>query len=72
MADRLVPGGTAVGDDVVVAVEDPVGEEIDGATLFSKLSLQDWVEHDRKELGAGPKNDYPLSFVTLLRRGGRP
>ena len=44
---------------------------IDGDTLFPRLSPQDWLEHERKELGVGPKNAYPLSFVTLYRRGSR-
>jgi dihydrofolate reductase len=44
---------------------------IGGDTFFPVLSPHDWVERDRKELGAGPANAYPLSFVTF-RRSGRP
>ena len=49
-----------------------VHAEIDGDTFFPPLSPDDWHEHERRELDVGPKNAYPLSFVTLLRRGGRP
>ena len=46
--------------------------EIDGDTFFPPLNPDKWREHERRELGAGPKNAYPLSFVTLLRRSGGP
>ena len=49
-----------------------VHAEIDGDTFFPPLNPDNWREHERRELGAGPKNAYPLSFVTLLRRGGPP
>ena len=49
-----------------------VHAEIDGDTFFPPLSPDDWHEQERRELGVGPKNAYPLSFVTLLRRGGPP
>ena len=43
-----------------------VHAEIDGDTFFPPLSPDDWLEHEREELGVGPKNAYPLSFVTLF------
>ena len=46
--------------------------EIDGDTFFPRLSPEDWLEQERKELGVGPKNAYPLSFVTLYRRASLP
>ena len=49
-----------------------VHAEIEGDTFFPPLSPDDWLEHDRKELGVGPRNAYPLSFVTLCRRGVDP
>jgi dihydrofolate reductase len=45
---------------------------IDGDTFFPPLSPDDWHNHECREVGVGPKNAYPLSFVTLLRRGGPP
>ena len=49
-----------------------VHADIDGDTFFPPLNPDDWHEHERREVGVGPKNAYPLSFVTLLRRGGPP
>ena len=46
--------------------------EINGDTFFPRLSPDDWFEQERRELDAGPRNAYPLSFVTLVRRGRRP
>ena len=42
---------------------------IDGDTFFPSLNPDDWLEQDRRELGVGPKNAYPLSFVTYRRSG---
>jgi dihydrofolate reductase len=47
-----------------------VHAEIDGDTFFPPLDLNDWREHDRRDEGVGPRNAYPLSFVTLYRRDG--
>ena len=49
-----------------------VHADIDGDTFFPPLNPDDWHEHERREVGVGPKNAYPLSFITLLRRGGPP
>ena len=49
-----------------------VHAEIDSDTFFPPMSPDDWHERERRELGVGPKNAYPLSFVTLHRRRGRP
>ena len=48
-----------------------VHAQINGDTFFPRLSPDDWFEQEREELDAGPGNAYPLSFVTLVRRGGR-
>ena len=45
-----------------------VHAEIEGDTFFPRLSPDNWLETDREELAAGPKNIHPLSFVTLRRR----
>jgi dihydrofolate reductase len=45
-----------------------VHAEIEGDTFFPPLSPEDWLEIDREELAAGPRNVDPLSFVTLRRR----
>ena len=45
-----------------------VHAEIGGDTFFPRLNPEDWLEHERMELGVGPKNAHPLSFVTLYRR----
>ena len=42
--------------------------DVHGDTFFPQLSPDDWLEHERRELGAGPKTAYPLSFVTFHRR----
>jgi dihydrofolate reductase len=47
-----------------------VHAEIEGDTFFPHLNPNDWREHDRVELGVGPKNVYPLTFTTLHRRHG--
>ena len=44
-----------------------VHAEIDGDTYFPELNPDDWFELDRTEVAAGPRNVYPLSFVTLRR-----
>ena len=48
-----------------------VHAKIDGDTLFPQLDPADWQEHDREELPPGPKNAWPLTFVTCQRRAGR-
>jgi dihydrofolate reductase len=44
-----------------------VHAEIDGDTFFPQLNHDDWLERDREELAVGPRNAYPLSFVTFGR-----
>jgi dihydrofolate reductase len=44
--------------------------EIEGDTFFPSLNAHEWREHDRVELGVGPKDVYPLTFTTLCRRRG--
>jgi dihydrofolate reductase len=46
-----------------------VHAEIDGDTFFPRLNPDDWREQERREVGVHSMNPYPLSFVTLHRRG---
>jgi dihydrofolate reductase len=48
-----------------------VHAEFDGDTFFPHLNHDDWIERHREELGVGPRNAYPLSFVTFCRPYGR-
>jgi dihydrofolate reductase len=47
-----------------------VQANLEGDTFFPTLLPADWLEQEREDLDAGPKNVYPLSFVKLVRRGG--
>jgi len=46
-----------------------VHAEVPGDTYFPSLPDLEWTEHDRTTRAADERNAYPLSFVTLVRRG---
>ncbi len=41
---------------------------IEGDTYFPQLDSGAWTEHHREERDVGPKNAYPLTFLTCHRR----
>jgi len=49
-----------------------VHAEIDGETFFPPLNPENWLEHERKELGAGPTNTYPCPSSRSFAAGFEP
>jgi dihydrofolate reductase len=44
-----------------------VHAEIPGDVFFPALDEDEWIERDRDEHGVGPRNEYPLTYLTYER-----